>query len=70
MPKYNITIYFDGGEKEELLGVDDMSYDEESLQIYVREGKKVYVNWNKIVYYVVDDLRTSKERRMDGKKGR
>lgn len=67
MPKYNVTIVFDNGEREELLGVDDLDYKKESLNIYIREGRKVHVNWDKIRYFVVEDLRTTKERFIDDK---
>ena len=67
--KYNITIVYDNGEKEQLFGVDDIDYKKEYLAVYVRSGRVVYMNWDKIVKYTVDDLRTSEERYKDNKEG-
>ena len=67
--KYNVTIVFDNGEKKEILGVDDIFNHAKYLQIYIREGKRLYASWDRIVYYILEDLRTSEERYKDTTKG-
>ena len=70
--RYNITIHFDGSKSKEITGFEDyVSKDgDNAICLYLGNGKRVVINWAKVTYYILTDLRTSKEQYVDNKKRR
>lgn len=55
MPRYNVTIVFDNKEKEELHNVG-VEFEEDTLILNLEGNKKVVVNWDKVTYYILEEL--------------
>ena len=62
MPKYNVTIIFDNKDREEILGAVNIDSEGDTITVKLENGKRVVLNWNKITYYILEELEGEKRR--------